>query len=74
MDSLAVGTIRNGAMGMMGADVAQVWIRDTTIIEGDSGRDTLKFVVVVDNPVDSLGIVLYGQWIVPLLLSWIQIM
>ncbi len=56
-DSLGVGTIRNGAMGMMNTDVAQVWIRDTSIIEGNSGRDTLKFVVAVDNPVDSLGLV-----------------
>ncbi|MFK7980175.1 MAG: Calx-beta domain-containing protein [Saprospiraceae bacterium] len=56
-DNEAVGTIMNGGMGMVGADVAQVWIRDTTIIEGDNGSDTLKFVVAVDNPVDSLGIV-----------------
>lgn len=49
-DSIRVGTIIDN-------DMAQIAIRDTMVIEGNTGRDTLKFVVTLDNPVDSLGIV-----------------
>ncbi len=49
-DSLSVGTIVNN-------DMAQITIRDTMVTEGNIGRDTLNFVVSIDNPIDSLGIV-----------------
>lgn len=50
IDSLAIG-------GIINDDTAKVTIRDTMIIEGDTGRDTLKFVVFTDKIVDSLGLV-----------------
>jgi len=48
-DTLGVGTILN-------TDMAQISIENDAIAEGNSGRDTLKFVVTTTNPVDSLGI------------------
>ncbi|MEM6318231.1 MAG: Calx-beta domain-containing protein [Bacteroidota bacterium] len=49
-DSLGMGAIKND-------DTTYIAIRDTLVMEGDSGTDTLKFVVSVGQPVDSLAIV-----------------
>jgi len=48
-DSIARGTIFNN-------DSTVISIADASIIEGDVGTDTIKFVITLDKMVDSLGI------------------
>jgi len=49
-DSLHIGTITND-------DTAYIAINDPMLIEGDTGVDSIEFVVSSSNPLDSLGIV-----------------
>ncbi len=49
-DSLHVGTILNN-------DTAYVAINDPMLIEGNTGVDSIEFIVSLSNPLDSLGIV-----------------
>ena len=50
MDSMAVGTIKNN-------DTAKVELVDATIVEGNTGTDSLKFAVNISKAVDSLGLI-----------------